>query len=178
MTSRIEHFRKHKDEYFADGDNSPLDEEDIKSFSALDYFDENPALEFHLELDRDALGTNERIKMDTSDGLIVEFARAGRISFVVGDHELQLTVLKNLDRGRFFLPFMDATSGKESYPGGRYLDPQTDRDGKLIVDFNYAYNPYCAYGEGWSCPFPPEENRLTIPIEAGEKQYLPNQSDR
>jgi uncharacterized protein (DUF1684 family) len=76
-----------------------------------------------------------------------------------------------VDRGRFFLPFKDGTTGGETYAGGRYLDPRARPDGSLVVDFNYAYNPYCAYGEGWSCPVPPVENEVTAPIEAGELAF-------
>jgi uncharacterized protein (DUF1684 family) len=171
VPSRLDHFRQHKDEYFADGANSPLDDEDVASFTGLDYFDENPILAFRLEIDRDAPGAGDIIELDTSDGLVVEFARAGQIVFPADDREVMLAVLRDLDRGRYFLPFTDRTSGKETYTMGRYLDPQQDPDGRLVVDFNYAYNPYCAYSEGWSCPLPPEENRLDVRIEAGEKDF-------
>ncbi|MGD9711152.1 MAG: DUF1684 domain-containing protein [Thermomicrobiales bacterium] len=169
--ARISDFRAHKDEYFRDGANSPLDPEDIGTFEGLSYFPENPDLSFALELDRSSPETNETIALDTSDGLVVEFARAGTVTFPVGSKNVTLTVLKDLDRGRFFLPFRDATTGNETYELGRYLDPQTNREGLVMVDFNYAYNPYCAYGEGWSCPIPPEENRLEVSIEAGEKDF-------
>ncbi len=169
--SRLADFRKHKDEYFRDGANSPLDYDDMEQFEALDYFPENPALSFHLVIDVEAPGAQEILQLDTSDGLIVEFARAGAIHFSVDGTAYTLTVLKDLDRGRFFLPFTDASTGDDTYELGRYIDPQQDRDGHLIVDFNYAYNPYCAYGEGWSCPTPPAENALPIRIEAGEKVF-------
>jgi hypothetical protein len=74
--------------------------------------------------------------------------------------------------GGYFLPFMDATSGDETYGAGRYLEIEPLPGGKLLVDFNMAYNPYCAYNEYWSCPIPPKENRLSVPIEAGEKQPI------
>lgn len=170
--SRLANFRLHKDEYFRDGANSPLEYDDIEHFEALDYFPENPDLAFLLELDTDAPGTNDVLQLDTTDGLIVEFARAGKIHFQVDGQDLSLTVLRDLDRGRFFLPFTDASTGQDTYELGRYLDPQQDRDGKLIVDFNYAYNPYCAYGEGWSCPTPPAENALPLRIEAGERDFV------
>jgi uncharacterized protein len=171
VVSRVARFRLHKDEYFADGENSPLEPEDIAGFSGLAYFDENTDLVFSLELDRGGPGVNEVVELDTSDGLVVEFTRAGEVRFAVNGQGVKLTVFKDRDRGRFFLPFADATSGTSTYSEGRYLDPQIDANGKLTVDFNFAYNPYCAYSEGWSCPLPPEENRLTISIEAGEKHY-------
>jgi uncharacterized protein (DUF1684 family) len=171
VPSRIESFRQHKDEYFADGDHSPIPEDELEAFSGLDYFDENPDLAFELAVEVNHPDAHTHIVLDTSDGETIEFLRAGRITFEVDGRTVSLTVLKDLDRGRFFLPFTDKTTGVTTYEGGRYLDPQLDRKGKLTVDFNYAYNPYCAYDEGWSCPLPPEENSLDVPIEAGEKAY-------
>jgi uncharacterized protein (DUF1684 family) len=178
VASRIASFRQHKDEYFADGDHSPIPEEELEGFTGLDYFDENPELAFELTIDEDAPGTDTRIVLDTSDGETIEFLRAGRITFVVGETAVSLTVLKDLDRGRYFLPFTDKTTGDTTYEGGRYLDPQMNRSGLLSVDFNYAYNPYCAYDEGWSCPLPPDENMLDVAIEAGERKYLPVESGK
>jgi uncharacterized protein len=172
MTSRLQRFRQHKDEYFQDGANSPVPVQDLEGFSGLDYFEENEALGFSLQIDTESPGAGEIVVLDTSDGQQVEFLRAGRVTFPVDGRKVCLSVLKDLDRGRYFVPFTDATTGKTTYDGGRYLDPQVDRDGKLQLDFNYAYNPYCAYDEGWSCPLPPEENALDVPIEAGEKRYL------
>ena len=70
-----------------------------------------------------------------------------------------------------FIPFVDAQAGKETYGAGRYLDPEVLPDGRLVLDFNLAYNPYCAYNERYSCPIPPAENRLEAVIQAGEKSY-------
>jgi len=170
--SRIADFRLHKDEYFRDGANSPLEIDDIEAFAGLDYFPENTDLSFALELDTSAPNTNEIVQLDTSDGLVVEFARAGIVTFPVASELVTLTVLKDLDRGRHFLPFRDDTTGKETYELGRYIDPQMTPRGTILIDFNYAYNPYCAYGEGWSCPIPPVENWLSVAIEAGEKAFV------
>jgi uncharacterized protein (DUF1684 family) len=82
-----------------------------------------------------------------------------------------LTVLRDADQGGLFLPFRDASAGTETYEVGRYLEPQARPDGSLDIDFNYAYNPFCAYGEGWSCPIPPEENWLPVTIPAGERSF-------
>jgi len=84
---------------------------------------------------------------------------------------VELTVLRDSDRGSLFIPFRDASAGGETYEVGRYLEPQARPDGTLEVDFNYSYNPFCAYGTGWSCPIPPEENRLSVTISAGEKAF-------
>ena len=80
----------------------------------------------------------------------------------------QLTLYKDTDGADFFLPFADATSGNETYGAGRYLDVESLPDGRLLVDFNYSYNPYCAYNANWRCPLTPSENRIKVAIRAGE----------
>lgn len=167
---RLNDFRKHKDEYFASGSNSPLEHEQQHTFKALDYFDYNPELQFELDINA-VEQQGEPLTVDTSDGKRVDFLIAGKVSFMVGEGTYELTLLKDYDRGRFFLPFADTTNGLETYKSGRYIDPQEKPNGKLSVDFNYAYNPYCAYGEGWSCPLPPEANQLPVEIRAGEKAF-------
>jgi hypothetical protein len=73
--------------------------------------------------------------------------------------------------GRPFIPFADGTSGVETYPGGRYIEPAVDGQGNAVVDFKLAYNPYCAYGKPYDCPVPPPENRLDVPVRAGERGW-------
>ncbi len=75
--------------------------------------------------------------------------------------------------GELFLPLRDATSGEETYGAGRYLEPQPAAEGWVLMDFNCLYSPYCAYNEAWSCPLPPRENWLSVPIRAGEKTFHP-----
>lgn len=173
MTSsndRLDDFRKHKDQYFASGAHSPLDPEQLDRFQGLAYFEYEPALQFELQVEpTDQQG--KRIALDTSDGQRVDFIIAGTIRFLVEGGEYELTLLRDADRGRFFLPFADPTNGLETYSGGRYLDPQEKPSGTLTIDFNYAYNPYCAYSEGWSCPLPPSMNQLPVEIRAGEKAF-------
>jgi uncharacterized protein (DUF1684 family) len=89
----------------------------------------------------------------------------------VGSESATLTLFAMPGHSRLFLPFMDGTTGVESYKGGRYLEPKERPDGQVEVDFNYVYNPYCAYGDGWSCPVPPDENRISLRIEAGEQDF-------
>ena len=72
----------------------------------------------------------------------------------------------------YFLPFADALAGTETYGAGRYLDPEAIGDGRFLLDFNLAYNPYCAYNEQWSCPITPRDNRLAVPIRAGERLFI------
>ena len=169
MASRLERFRERKDALFADSDQSPLDPEQQARFKRLDYFPENPALDLTLNLDRTNAGSE--LTVDTSDGQKRAYRRVGTITFPVGDEQVTMTLLAQPGHSRLFLPFIDGTSGTETYEGGRYLEPHERPDGRIQVDFNYAYNPYCAYGEGWSCPLPPDENHTTVRIEAGEKNF-------
>ena len=98
--------------------------------------------------------------------------RAGLVRFDVDGESAQATLFSDDDDPGLFLPFRDATSGRETYGAGRYLDVQPpDADGDVVIDFNLAYNPYCAYSEGFSCPLPPAENRLDVPIRAGEMTF-------
>lgn len=175
--TRLANFRKRKDSYFADGAHSPLDPKDQAEFTGLVYFPENPVLALEQKLDESGPGIGERMKIAATDGQERDFIRAGRIHFEVDGEPVTLSVFKEVDRGRYFLPFRDGTAGIETYPVGRYLDPQDRPDGTLVVDFNYAYNPYCAYSDGWSCPVPPRENVIKARIEAGEKSYFPLHDD-
>lgn len=113
----------------------------------------------------------EVIEMITSTGESRPRLRWGIFTFAVDGEPATLTVYKGLDNGELFLPFADATSGHESYGAGRYLDLVPLEDGRYLVDFNYSYNPYCAYNPSWSCPVPPAENRLRVPLRAGEKTF-------
>jgi hypothetical protein len=167
--SRLEDFRARKNALFAGGEQSPLDPEQQQRFTALGYFPENDALVFVLPVERE--GAGNAIVVDTSDHQPREYVRYGTITFPVNGTEETLTLLGTPGQSRLFLPFVDGTSGSDTYYNGRYLEPRLRPNGDVEVDFNYAYNPYCAYGEGWSCPVPPDENRISARIEAGEKNF-------
>ena len=109
--------------------------------------------------------------MATSTGDEQEYLHVGEIHFVVQGQTAVLQVYVSVTGGEYFIPFVDATAPAETYGAGRYLEPDDLGDGRLHVDFNLAYNPYCAYNDRWSCPIPPRENRLAVRIEAGEKKY-------
>ena len=113
----------------------------------------------------------EVVELQTSSGSIASYLRWGKISFEVDDKVVDLTMFKDRSSDNLFLPFADATSGNETYGAGRYLDIEMQPDGNMLVDFNYAYNPYCAYNENWSCPLTPAENRLGVAIRAGERSF-------
>jgi uncharacterized protein (DUF1684 family) len=166
--STLEDFRKEKDGFFKDDYQSPLTAEQKRDFQGLRYYPENPALRLELPLEKAA--TPQPVVLQTSTGEAREYLRAGQVRFQVDDQEAVLQVY--LDDYGYFLPFVDATAPEETYGAGRYLElHELSPGGAVSVDFNLAYNPYCAYNERWSCPIPPRENRLAVRIEAGEKRF-------
>ena len=174
MTERAERlagYRHRRDHFFAEHPHSPLNESQRARFAGLDYFPERADLALDLPLDESGPEVGEAVDIPTTDGKAKSFTRAGRVRFDIEGVPVELTVFKDSDRGSLFIPFRDASAGGDTYEIGRYLEPQARPDGTLDVDFNYAYNPFCAYGEGWSCPIPPEENRLAVTIAAGEKAF-------
>ncbi len=177
-SSRLDAYRERRDHHFAHDPGSPLSEEQRADFAGLPYFAERPDLAFDLPLETDGPTIGERLELKTSDGAVKPFVRAGQVRFEVDGEPVMLSVFKDVARGHYFVPFRDGTAGAESYAGGRYLDPRERPDGRLHVDFNYAYNPYCAYGEGWSCPIPPVENVVAARIEAGERAFPKPGSER
>jgi uncharacterized protein (DUF1684 family) len=162
------HFRMAKDHWFATDPHSPLPHELAHDFLGLAYYPWNSEMRMQLKLDRNV--SDEPIEVQTSTGDVRVVHRAGKIRFEINGEAAELTVLTSPD-GELFLPMRDATSGKESYGAGRYLEPEKVGDDEIAVDFNYLYSPYCAYDERYSCPLPPMENWIKVPIEAGEKNF-------
>jgi len=160
-------FRQQKDEFFLYDHYSPLTPEQKRGFQGLKYFEENPDLRIEIEIERFTEG--EQVQIQTTTGDLQTYERYGRFEFEVGGNRVALTVYRN-EHG-FFLPFADALAGDETYGAGRYLEPEPVGENRLLVDFNLAYNPYCAYNPNWSCPITPAENRLKVPIRAGEKVF-------
>ncbi len=160
-------FRAEKDNFYARHPQSPLTPAQKRDFKGLDYFPENTAL--RLEVDVETLQTLENITIDTTGGQPQTYQRFGKFKFVVDGQPAELTIYKN--QNGYFLPFVDNLAGKETYPAGRYLEPEKLPNGKFLIDFNLAYNPYCAYNEKWSCPITPAENRLKASVRAGEKIF-------
>jgi uncharacterized protein (DUF1684 family) len=156
-----------KDGFFRSSPHSPLTAEQQQAFAGLRYFDPNPALDLTVSLERFPDG--EAIEMQTSTGDVQRYTRFGRFRFTVDGQAAALTIYRG-EQG-FFLPFADSLAGQETYGAGRYLEPEELPDGRFAVDFNLAYNPYCAYNAQWSCPLTPAENRLKIPIRAGERVF-------
>jgi uncharacterized protein (DUF1684 family) len=166
MTS-LEDFRKMKDEFFAQDGQSPLTPGQKKEFKGLKYFPPNPKLS--LEVFVDEFPDKQHIKMQTTTGDIQEYERYGKFEFSIDGQSVELTIYHSEDG--YFLPFVDSLASKETYPAGRYIDPEPLGANIFKIDFNLAYNPYCAYNDYWSCPLTPFENHLKVPIRAGEKLF-------
>jgi uncharacterized protein len=163
-------FRSRKDAFFASS-QSPLPAELKAEFKNLNYFGFDPQFVFQPTLQISQ--AFEHVMMETSSGVRKSFVRAGTLEFEVNGETACLTAYSNPESEdqELFIPFRDASSGTQTYGSGRYLDSELLSDGTVMLDFNLVYNPYCAYSDGWSCPIPPLENWLSVPILAGEKTY-------
>jgi uncharacterized protein len=166
-------WREGRDELFRDHAQSPLPAEARRTFSGLDYFPYDASARV---VATPSEAPPRRYEIVTSTGGTYSFARFATVSFSLFNTtcRLELYWLGGYGGG-LFLPFRDTTSGAETYGAGRYLldtvkgaDLGMERD-RLILDFNFAYNPSCAYDSRWACPLAPPSNRLPVPVEAGEK---------
>jgi uncharacterized protein (DUF1684 family) len=170
----LERARESKDAFFAEHWQSPIHPQDRSRFKGLQYYPSDPSYRFELELQEHP--EKQVVRMAYTKGNEQDFLQWGEFRFKIGEKEQALQAYKtSSEEGTLFVPFKDATSGRETYGAGRYidLDPDRDRspDGKWILDFNQAYNPWCVYSEAYTCPFVPGENWLEVPILAGEKNY-------
>ena len=163
----LREYRDNKDTFFASSPHSPLDRSDQLTFRGLTYFDPNPALIFTVT---PAPGDGAEVTVGTSDGSQRTYRRAATVAFEVSGTTVSLTLFDTGHPG-LFLPFRDATAGAATYGAGRYLDLHPNSDGTVTIDFNLAYNPFCAYTDAYSCALPPHENWLDVAIAAGELVY-------
>lgn len=163
--TRLIHLRAQKDAFFKNHPHSPLSAAQKAAFTGLSYYPPMPNLDLIVEVV--PFAQQDDVQIQTTTGETRWYRRYGEMRFIVDGQEARLTIYQT-PHG-WFLPFVDASAGQETYPAGRYLEPVPLSDGRFEVDFNQAYNPYCAYGEQWSCPLTPSENRLSVAIRAGEK---------
>jgi len=161
-------FRERKDILFRTDNDSPMTSGE---FTGLKYFDPDPAFRFETELRRNP--SPGSVIMTTSKGTRQLFNSIGHFELSIEGKAVRLGAYQSAEREdpNIFVPFRDATSGDESYGAARYLDLEVQHDDRYAVDFNYAYNPYCAYSDAYVCPLPPRENWLAVAIRAGEKKY-------
>jgi uncharacterized protein (DUF1684 family) len=161
---------------------SPLSPATQAVFKGLSYFEHDPTYRLTIRLEPADAGDPLVVDTGGEDGVIT-YRRAGWLNFRLGGQDCRLTVFSLVGYGGgLFLPFRDGTSGKETYGGGRYLfDTVKNTDGLVLemtagspditIDFNFAYNPSCAYDARWACPLAPRENWLSVPVRAGEKVF-------
>jgi len=171
---QMERERLDKDRFFAADPQSPIPRAKRSSFTGLRYYPPDPSYRLVLTLKEHA--HKKTIEIGDTTGYTRRLIRWGEFRFVLEDKKCTLQVYKSSgSEGGFFVPFKDKTNGKETYGAGRYLDLDPARhmnpDGTWVLDFNEAYNPWCAYSEDYSCPFVPPENWLKVPVRAGEKAY-------
>jgi len=168
----VREYRAEKDELFRTSHASPVPEAERAAFPGIPYFDVDEALRFEgLKLEPYAGMEPVSFQIPTTDGQLRDADRAGVFRFDLGGEARTLTAYTFAGGGpeSVFVPFLDSTSGAETYGAGRYLDIDREEDGTYAVDFNLAYHPSCVYDPRFSCPLTPAENRLPIRIEAGER---------
>ena len=174
--SSAEKFQFELNQSYADSLKSPLKKEDFKQFKGLDFFSINEKYIFEATFIRTK--KEKPFGMKTTTSRTPLYKKYGELNFEIDGKALKLNVYQNVDLNKkagyedfLFLPFSDLTCGKESYIGGRYVDMKIQKGKTWTIDFNKAYNPYCAYNYEYSCPIVPLENDLNIEILAGVKKF-------
>jgi uncharacterized protein (DUF1684 family) len=169
---KLKEFRVKKDRFFKEDTHSPLKEADRKKFKGLLYYPINLQYALIGSIERYPTGLKPiYVHLSTSKGKEKKYVKYGCFKFRWKGKGYILQIYRPLGGGEFFLPFKDKTSGIETYSEGRYLYIEPMPGGKVLIDFNRAYNPFCAFNEKYICPFAPQENWLNIAIQAGEKHY-------
>jgi len=169
-------YRNQLNKEFADPEESPLTEEDRKEFKELHFFPID--LNYRIEARFVRTKGEKPFEMPTSTDRKPIYEKYGEAHFKIDSQAFVLSIyqshrLRTMEkyRNHLFLPFNDWTNGEETYGGGRFLDLKIPEGDTIIIDFNKAYNPYCAYNHKYSCPIPPEENKLEVAIKAGVKAF-------
>lgn len=175
----LEEARQEKESVLKSRKDSPLQKADRKAFTHLNYFDIDPQWRMEVEFRR--VHDGDVIDMPTSAGVAKKFQVYGYLVVIIEDKNFSVMTYKRIwpegsphkpDHETLFIPFMDMTTGNSTYGGGRYMDIEIPADGDMVVlDFNTCYNPYCAYGTGFSCPIPPPNSFIKAEVTAGEKNY-------
>jgi len=169
---KLKTFRAKRDQFFREDSHSPLKESDRKKFKGLNYYPIDLRYAITGSIRNYPIAPKPiYVYLPTNKGKERKYVKYGGFRFKWEGKEYILQIYRPLGGGELFLPFRDQTCGSETCPEGRYLHIEPMPDGKVLIDFNRAYNPSCEYNEKYACPFAPEENKLTIPIRAGEKRY-------
>jgi uncharacterized protein (DUF1684 family) len=169
---KVEKERERQFKFIRFNVESPLTEEQKKNLKTLTFYDINPSYRVKARL---LPIENKKVReVPLTDGSKEKYIEHSYAEFELNGKTNKLLLLQSIketDMRNFFLAFADETSGKETYGGGRFLNVRQDGKNSITIDFNLAYNPYCAYNPDYACPLPPKENLMTIAIEAGEKNY-------
>jgi hypothetical protein len=171
---RVLKWRKERDSFFKSHQRSPLLSKDKKNFNGLKYYPFDPKYLFSGEIERFNFHINNPKYYAiflTNKGTNKRYIRYGKFHFQLAGKEYAIEIYKSILSDTLFIPFKDKTNEKETYEGGRYIDAEILTDYKMVLDFNMAYQPSCAYNEKFVCALPPRENILDIEILAGEKDY-------
>lgn len=170
-------YQKNLNKEYADPASSPLDSIDLVKFSSLNFY--SPDIKYRVVAFFVKAKKPKKFKMKTSTDRKPAYAKYGEVHFDIGGVAYKLNVYQNIEFSKkegfekyLFLPFTDLTNGETTYGGGRYIDLEIPDGKTIVIDFNKAYNPYCAYAHSYSCPIPPAENFLNVKIEAGVKEGL------
>jgi len=167
--------RAEKDDFFAEHPQSPIPPEEREDFEGLEYFDPDPT--YRVEATVTVHADPETLDLETSHGPDIAYERVVTFSFDLDGEECELAGYRRPDEETrtVFVPFRDKTTGQQTYRDGRYMELEPDRDladgDRVVIDFNLAYSPFCAFSDTFSCPLPPEENWLETTVPAGEKEY-------
>ncbi len=171
---RVMKWRKERDVFFKSHQRSPLLPQDKKHFKGLRYYPFDPKYIFSGQIDRFVFHINNPkyyATFLTNKGTNKRYLRYGKFHFTLDGREYTIEIYKSILSDILFIPFKDETNEKETYEGGRYIDAEILPDYKMVLDFNMAYHPSCAYNEKFVCILPPRENMLDVEIRAGEKNF-------
>ncbi len=169
---RVREWQKERDQFLKTHDRSPLLPSDKKKFNGLKYFPFNPQYVFYGKIERFVFHINNPkyyATFLTNKGNNKRYIRYGKFHFILDGKEQAIEIYKSILSDTLFIPFKDKTNGKETYEGGRYIDAEILSEYKMILDFNMAYQPSCAFNSKFVCVLPPQENILNLAIRAGEK---------
>lgn len=174
LTSQILAFQAEQNQHYLDKKTSPLTKKERKAFQGHQFFPID--LSYVVEAIVQRIESNDTVAMNSSGGLIKYYKPYAKLLFKLNGVDCELIAYQSYKlmtvkeyKNYLFVPFRDATSGTLSYGGGRYLDLLIPDGPKMILNFNLAYNPYCAYTSGYNCTIPPAQNTLSIPVNAGLK---------
>jgi len=187
--NELESHRQEKDRIFAESDQSPIPVEEREEFDGLEYYAPDTDYRVTATVTVHDDPETKQFNVMHGDGETREYCHVATFSFELHDESLSLNAYRETDQEgpdedgqyRYFAPFKDETSDEGTYSGGRYLEVYADEplsdDQEITIDFNIVYTPFCAFNDSFACPLPPTDNWLDVPIEAGEKDYEPPETD-